>query len=153
MDRSSACSSSSFSFDGQRVSMFLKADLLMSLNMHLILQPTLLQHQHFPSSSISWDKSLLLPLPSAPSQSNPIQRPQTHQCFFERTREKIPGTDLRQMLEQGLFSVLLLQCWQLMYFHGYRMRKKKKEKMYSNEDPEEKVSEGECFLDILTLFQ
>lgn len=101
MDRSSACSSSSFSFDGQRVSMFLKADLLMSLNMHLILQPTLLQHQHFPSSSISWDKSLLLPLPSAPSQSNPIQRPQTHQCFFVRTREKIPGTDLRQMLEQG----------------------------------------------------
>lgn len=41
-----------------------------------------------------------------------------------------------------------------MSFHGYSMRKKKneKEKMYSNKDPEEKVSEGVCLLGILTLF-
>lgn len=42
-----------------------------------------------------------------------------------------------------------------MSFHGYSMRKKKKkkEKVYSNEDPEKKVSEAVCFLGILTQFQ
>lgn len=100
----------------------------MSVNMHYILQPTLLQHQHFPLSSTLWNKIPTLD-PAFCCFTNQPHSETANISVFLRTKEKIPGTvTLGRRWSQSLFSVLLLQCWRLVFMATAWERRRKKRK-------------------------
>lgn len=80
--------------------MFLKADVLMSVNAQHILQPTLLQHQHFSLSTISWNKIPIFAPAFCSFTIQPHSEIANSSAFLSKNkREDSRNSDLRQMLE------------------------------------------------------
>lgn len=75
----------------------------MSVNAHDILQPTLLQHQHFSFSSISWNKiPILAPAFFSFTIQAHSETENTSGLLSKNKREDSRNSDLRQMLEPEL---------------------------------------------------